>query len=1002
MRLAPHSLCSFLSISCLVAAPALGVAEPHGPVRINEFLAVNQGGLQDEDGDTSDWIEIQNTSGAPVDLAGWHLTDDATDPFKWTFPATVVPDGGFLIVFASDKDRAISGSELHTNFKLTSGGEYLALLLPDLTLSSAYAPSFPAQSENVSYGLRETFADEGYLAPPTPGAPNGDVFAPLVPPKFSRPRGLYGAPLNLKLTHTEPGAAITYTLDGSDPATGGVAYSGPIPLDRTRVVRARVTLAGYQDSPTRTHTYVFPADVLQQSQSGAVADGFPADWIELDGTNWDLGGTRPGAWYGFDAAVLGAYTQTELEEALAALPSVSLAMPVGDWFGDASSGGAFGIYCNSEADVEKPVSLEWIDPAGGPQIGVACGVAIDGGSSTLRDVRNQLSFSLEFRGAYGPSKLDFPVFADGGVQRFDSLVLDAGFDNAPNAPGPLGDKIHAQGARDAFMSSLQNELGGLAPRHRPVHLYLNGLYWGVYDLHEVIDDEAAAAHLGGDAEEYDWVKEGTVREGNDSPWDDPVAPGAWDTAVEIARNGLAPGDLWQGQPAYEAFQEWFDVADYADYLALNYFAGNVDWPHENWMGTIHARLSADWSDPDPETPGWRWHSWDGESVLWWGGDELLVGDGFFDRTGFTSTSSDDIAFFYTYLRENPEWRVLFGDRVHRHLEHGALFVDPDHASQGTPFDPAQPEFNRPAAIYHGVAEALAPAIALEYARWGNYWHTPGFITPVDWFAERDRILEDVLPVRSAVLLAQLRNVQPQLYPDLEAPRFTPWGGSLGKQETVAMSVPAGATVYYTTDGSDPRLPGGAIDPAAQTYVGPFVPPGPTVLIQARAFDGSEWSALESAGYAVGVRFRINEVMSKNKSTIFDEFGRPGDWVELKNDGKVPVDLTGWGLSDDPERPGRWRFPDGLTILPGGYLLIWCDDDETLGPLHANFKLASGGEFVVLSGPAAAADVVIDFVQLPPMKVDRSYGRVPDGKGPFQGLPDASPLALNFLRDKLYQ
>lgn len=982
--------------------PVSTPAGPHGVIRISEFLAVNKGGLADEDGDTPDWIEIHNSGGSPIDLAGWHLTDDVTVPFKWTFPTVVLPADGYLVVFASDKDRAFAGGELHTNFKLSSTGEFLALVRPDLTVESSYAPSYPEQGENVSYGLRAVFDDEGYLAPPTPGAANDDVFAPLIPPKYSSFRGLYSASFDLALTHAEPGVTITYTLDGSDPVGGGTVYTAPITVDATATVRSIASKAGYQDSPARTHSYVFPADVLLQSQAGAVAQGFPSQWIQADGVAWDLGGARPGAWYGFDTTILNGYSQAELEAALGAIPTVSLTMASGDWFGDASSGEPFGIYCNSEADMEKEVSLEWIDPSGGPQFGIRCGVTIDGGSSTAPDVRNQLSFDLAFRGQYGTRNLEFPVFDDGGVARFDGLVLDAGYDNSPNAPGTLSEKIHAQGLRDSFLSGLQQELGGLAPRHRPVHVYLNGLYWGVYDLHEEIDDFAAASHEGGIKEQYDWIKEGVVRAGNDNPWDDPTAPGAWETAVAIASNGLAPGDLWQGQPAYEAFQEWFDVEDYADYLILNYYAGNVDWPSENWMGTIRARLSGDWTDADPLSPGMQWHSWDGEEILWWGGDELLVGDGVYDRTGHTSSSPLDAAFFYTKLRENPEWRVLFADRAHRHLAHGALHVDPASSGQGTPYDSTAPDKNRPATIYHDLAAALAPAIALEYARWGNYWHSPGFISPADWAAERDRILEDVLTVRSSVLIAQLQNVQPQLYPDLEAPRFKPWGGSIGASQTVTMTVPGGSTVYYTTDGSDPRLEGGALNPSAIAYAGPFVPPGPTVLVSARAFDGTEWSALESAGYAVGVRFVINELMAKNRSTIYDEFNRPGDWVELKNAGKVPVDLTGWGLSDDPDRPGRWRFPDGLVIAPGGYLLIWCDDDETLGPLHANFKLSSKGEQLLLSGPAAAADVVIDQITFGKQKRDRSLGRIPDGTGPFQSLADPSPLAPNFLRDRSYR
>src|SRR5688500_13971162 len=98
-------------------------------VVINEFVAQNASGLTDQDGDTSDWLELKNTGGSPVDVGGWHLTDNALDLTQWTFPSpTVIPAGGYLTVFASNKDRAVAGQELHTNFELLGSGEYLALV----------------------------------------------------------------------------------------------------------------------------------------------------------------------------------------------------------------------------------------------------------------------------------------------------------------------------------------------------------------------------------------------------------------------------------------------------------------------------------------------------------------------------------------------------------------------------------------------------------------------------------------------------------------------------------------------------------------------------------------------------------------------------------------------------------------------------------------------------------------------------------------------------------
>ena len=110
-------------------------------VVITEFLAENRDGLADEDGDSSDWIEIQNQGAATVNLDGWSLTDDAGDLSKWFFPAVELLPGEYLLVFASGKDRAAVGSELHSSFRLDKAGEFLGLVAPDgVEVVHAYEP----------------------------------------------------------------------------------------------------------------------------------------------------------------------------------------------------------------------------------------------------------------------------------------------------------------------------------------------------------------------------------------------------------------------------------------------------------------------------------------------------------------------------------------------------------------------------------------------------------------------------------------------------------------------------------------------------------------------------------------------------------------------------------------------------------------------------------------------------------------------------------------------
>src|SRR6185295_10555576 len=123
-------------------------------ILISEFLASNDGLLKDEDGESPGWIELYNTGPGTTNLGGWHLTDSPGNPLRWTFPSTNLPTGSYLIVFASGKDRAVAGAQLHANFELNNGGGYLALVRPDgTTIEHAYSPGYTNQRANVSYGL---------------------------------------------------------------------------------------------------------------------------------------------------------------------------------------------------------------------------------------------------------------------------------------------------------------------------------------------------------------------------------------------------------------------------------------------------------------------------------------------------------------------------------------------------------------------------------------------------------------------------------------------------------------------------------------------------------------------------------------------------------------------------------------------------------------------------------------------------------------------------------
>lgn len=193
-------------LACLWLAAALlaGAARGAEPI-ISEVMASNSTTLADEDGAFPDWIEIYNPDSAAVSLNGWYLTDNVAIKTKWQFPAVTIPGGGYLVVFASSKNRRDPAARLHTNFSLDADGDYLALVKSNgTTVVSEFAPKFPKQQENVSFGypLRATTGNPGYLSKPTPGQVNSEL-SPIgiaEVPVFSQAAGPFRSAFNLTLS----------------------------------------------------------------------------------------------------------------------------------------------------------------------------------------------------------------------------------------------------------------------------------------------------------------------------------------------------------------------------------------------------------------------------------------------------------------------------------------------------------------------------------------------------------------------------------------------------------------------------------------------------------------------------------------------------------------------------------------------------------------------------------------------------------------------------------
>ena len=844
---------------------------PEADLVISEFSATGDGAFLDEDREASDWIEVYNKGVTFVDLTGWSLTDDRDTPSRWVFPTLEIAPDERIVVFASGKDRRDPASELHASFQLSSRGEYLGLFDAESPPSvvSEYADRFPEQRQGHSYGLDLVTGEPTYYEEPSPGAanPGGDrILTILSPPIVSVPHGFYDEAVEVTIAAPASDATVIYTVDGSDPTLeNGTVYEGPVRVEGTPgrgvvAVRAAAFREGSLPSRTVTRSYVFVEQVLRQPR---VPEGFPSRW-----------GTQV-ADYEVDPDVVDAPVNRDVvRDALLSVPTMSIVTDVDALFGRS------GIYANPSASGdqwERAVSCEVMYPDGSsPGFQVDAGLRIQGGSSTSGWKSIKVSMRLRFTGDYGPKKLRFPIFPDTRVDTFDTINLDAHLNLAYTHPDH-GQRVRTQLVRDAYVSDLQNALGSNAPHGRFMHLYLNGLYWGLYDIHERPDNAFAAEYFGGDKSEYD-----AYRHSGPTPIDGTAQ--SWRDAAAQARANLRdPNEFLR-------LGELLDLPDFCDYMLVNFFTGNTDWPHHNWYATGR-----------PGGGKLRFHSWDAEHVL------KDLGQ---NSTGFSNTGTP--AEFLSRLRSVPEFQLLFADRVHRAFSRGGpMYVNPESPA----VDAERPENNRAATLYRKRIDEILPAMILESARWGDARRAQPYTVENEFMTELRFLENNYFPRRTGVVLGQLRAAR--LYPRAEAPELNRLGGVVELGTEVALSLPGdqGGAIYVTVDGTDPREFGkGAVSPTASRYEEPIRIDDHTIL-KARTLDGDEWSALAEAEYTVsdpasGLRFAEIHYNAIGGGTY--------EFVELINTSELGIGLGGlvFGAGID------YSFPAGATLGAGErYLLV---------------------------------------------------------------------------------
>lgn len=682
---------------------------------ISEIMAVNQSTLTDADGDYSDWIEIYNPKAYAQNLKGWFLTDDFRNLKQWMFPELELAPGGFVIVFASGKNRTNRLDDLHANFSLSQKGEYLALIKPaGKTVVNEYLPKYPRMDADVSFGLRanqfaasnrtngnQGFRKHAFFASPTPGRANqSEMLGRVADTKFSHHRGIYTAPFDLTITSSTPGAEIRFTTDGSTPAPGiGTRYEAPIPIRGNTVLRAAAFKEGFKATDVDTLTYIFPGKLPQQT-----GDGFPETW-----------GVRN------ESPVIADYEmdpeigkdpkyRQRLIRSFTAIPTLSVVMDRAELFDPKN-----GIYSNpleTGSEWERMASVELIHPDGARGFHVHCGVRIQGGWSRRPEESPKHSLRLEFKQRYGLSHLNHPLFGEGGLGKFKTLILRAGSNNSwlhwSSTERRRGDLV-----RDQFMRDSLRDVGELSSRGAFFHLYLNGLYWGIYNASERPDQSFLAGHLGGTQEDFESRNGSNVLMGDEQ---------VWNRIFELANAGL------EDSGRYDELKNLVNVERFSDFMLVQIYGGTSDWDaSSNWYAGRRIKPSRKY----------QFFIWDSERSL----EEINA-----NILGVDDDRSPTRLF--QALRKNTQFQATFRSIAARHLgTAGAL----------------SPELTRQR--FEKLAEMLRPAIVAESARWGDYRRDvhpykegPYELYTVDdhWQPEIDRLLKRYFPARTAEVIKQLK------------------------------------------------------------------------------------------------------------------------------------------------------------------------------------------------------------------------------------------------------
>lgn len=487
---------------------------PLGGVYISEFGG-STGSV------ASDWVELHNSTGSAVSLAGYGLSNNPKNPAKWVFPDISIEPGEYLLLYATGSADKAQKKNLKLNFNISSTGETLFFFDPNGKLIDKLSAG--RMRSGQSYG-RDGSDNRFYYAEPTPGAQNGKGYEGITQlPAFSVTPGIYDDTVTVAITAGE-GETIRYTTDCTTPNASSEVYSGELSISKNSVIRAAAFRDGYLSGDVATATYLFKSD--------GVNHALPVVTLVTDPDNlWNskTGIYATGDKFDPDAA---SYADT--------LQSATYYQA------------KFATEEQVDTIWEKPAAFSLFDDNGKQAFTQNVGIRIAG---SFGRGRAQKGFNVIARKEYGKGSMEYPFFDNRPYTEYKAVVLRAGAQDQNRS------KI-----RDELASGLLEgtDINILYQAYRPTVLYLNGEYWGVYFMKEKRNRFFVAQHENTENNVDLAIGKGFKQRsyGDNSDW---VSLYEYATSHDLS-----------SAEAYAYVSERMDVDSFRDYMIAEIYNGNTD------------------------------------------------------------------------------------------------------------------------------------------------------------------------------------------------------------------------------------------------------------------------------------------------------------------------------------------------------------------------------------------------------------------------------------------